>query len=148
MDVFASGAWRTPGRAEVYIGGAWRRVTRAEVYIGGVWRTAVRFTSPMIITVTPTVSGYRYAAKPTTATVTSDYAQVTPTGGVAPYSYVWTESSGMSISNPAQAFTTFSATVAGNSERNGSASVTCTDAVGNTASGNTEISLINDSGGL
>lgn len=147
-EVFFSGAWRTPSRGEVLIGGSWRRVTRAEVYVGGNWRTAVQFTPPLSLNVTPAVSGYRYAPKPTTATVFSDYAQATPVGGSGPYRYSWSVSGGFSIGTPTQAATNFSATVPGNSERTATASVTCTDAFGNVASGTVEISLINDSGGL
>lgn len=144
MEAFISGAWRAPARGEVLIGGAWRRITRAESYRGGGWMGIASFIPPLSLSVTPYVQGGANPAKPSRLTVTTSYAQATPSGGTAPYSYAWT-ASGVTITNPANSFTAFTASLGNNQEIYATATVTCTDANGNTAVGQCDYYLYNQS---
>lgn len=146
MDIFQSGAWRSPSRAEAFIGGQWRTLAYAEIYIGGAWRRCVTFVQPLTLTA---YDAYGYSTN--TTSVTSSPANITPVGGLAPYTYSWTLLSGaISIDAPTKANTTFSATVPYNTTKNGTARVTCTDALGSTASATINIYLSSerDTGGL
>ena len=142
MEIFASGNWRNIRRGEVLIGGAWRGLTRIEVYRGGAWLQAAVFTSPMTLFAN-NVSGIgRNRGKP--VSVVSSTSQATPTGGLGPYSYNWTILSGGAVANsPSMAATTFRQTVAADTTEVSTARVTCTDALGTTATSNIGITLIN-----
>lgn len=96
MDAYVGGTWVSPSGAEAYIGGAWRTLQYAEAYIGGSWRTVANFTPPspggggggggtLSLSVSPT--SISKVGSPTT--FTTGYITVTPSGGLAPYSYVW-----------------------------------------------------------
>ena len=146
MDTFNSGAWRKATRGEIYIGGAWRSFTRAEAYIGATWRTVLSFAKPFSLNVSAFARGFRNATRPSPGTVVTDPATATPAGGTAPYSYSWSIISGTAtITTPTQATTTFSAFVNANSIKNATASVTCTDARGQQASGTCELTFNNES---
>lgn len=144
MEVFAAGAWRDITRAEVYVGGTWRRIVRGEVYKDGAWRSIASFIPPLSLSVTPYVQGGANPAKPSRLTVTTSYAQATPSGGTAPYSYAWT-AGGVTITNPANSSTAFTASLGNNQEIYATATVTCTDANGNTVVGQCDYYLYNQS---
>jgi len=147
MDVFFSGAWRTPARAEIFIGGSWRTITRAEVYRSSAWRSCLSFSAPMSLSVSPSlVSGTASPAKPVRQTITTDTAIALPSGGTSPYSYVWTTPSGVTATAPNNAFTEFRAIVNAGVELTGTATVVCTDAVGRTASGSVGYYMYNAGG--
>lgn len=144
MDTFIAGAWRTPVRGEIYIGGAWRRLTRGEMYVGDAWHATTSFTPALSLGVTPEVFGYRNSAKPTPGTVRTEYATATPTGGSPPFTYLWTITSGTaSITSPTQASTTFSAFLGADQVSNATAHVICTDGLGASVSGDTDIEFSN-----
>ena len=144
MEIFASGAWRQIQRGEAYIGGAWRRLTRAEAYIGGQWRPVARFVQPLTVTVIPaSTAGYFSSRRPTTAAITTGSVTATPTGGLGPYTYAW--SSG---NTPTQATTTFTRTLAGNTDLSITFTVTVTDSLGATATGSVDAYFLNESDGL
>jgi len=145
MDAFVAGAWRTARRGEIYIGGQWRRLTRAEAYITSAWRNTLSFVAPMTLTATPSVAGYRSTPKPTAGTVITDIATATPSGGAMPYQYSWTASAGVTIGSPANASTNFSAYLVGDSERDATATVTCTDTFGSVATASVSLYFVNQS---
>lgn len=94
MDAYVGGRWASPSTAEAYVGGAWRSIQYAEAYIGGAWRTVANFTPPggggggggsLSLSVSPTsISRTGTASSITTGAIT-----VTPSGGLAPYTYAW-----------------------------------------------------------
>lgn len=145
MEAFISGAWRAPARGEVLIGGAWRRITRGESYRSGAWVGIASFIPPLSLSLSPpSVSGGVSPNKPSVQTVRTNYVTATPFGGSAPYSYSWS-APGIAPSNPTNAVTAFVATLAPEQEITGTATVTCTDANGNTAVGQCEYYLYNQS---
>lgn len=147
MDAFIAGAWRTPSRGEVLIGGAWKRLTRAEAYVGGRWRSVLTFVAPVSASVNPSaVEGTINPPSPRTRTVFSETATATPFGGQGPYTYAWA-GMGVTVATPSQAATQFSALVPAESTVEGSASVTVTDAGGNTAVASVLITLNNYAAG-
>lgn len=139
MDAFISGAWRTLKRAEVVIGGQFRRLTRIEAYINGQWRSVAKFLSPLTVSAN-NVNGYSYGT-----TYVSNYSTATPNGGLGPYRYQWTRTSGtVNLSTANQATATFSATVPYYQGAYATATVTCTDSLGNVASANITVYLYSE----
>lgn len=128
MDAYTGGAWRSIGSAEVRVDGAWRRIVRAEVYTGGAWKSAGTFVVPLTgATATPTaVSGAGYAY------VTTDSVAVSPTGGLAPYTYSWARVSGSygSANSPTSATTSFSGSIPTGTEQFSTFRCTVTDSLG------------------
>lgn len=147
MEVFFSGAWRTPKRAELVIGGAWRTITRGEAVLNGNWHTIASFVPPLSLTVNPLYAdGRRVTPKPTSGSVVTNIITATPNGGAGPYYYVWSIISGTAIiTSPNTASTSFSAILPPESEREAVAQVTCTDSNGHVASEQVSISFINSS---
>ncbi len=141
MEAFIQGAWRPDiRRAEAYIGGQWRRLTRAEAYIGGQWRQIAIFALPLTVSV-PAVVGSRRSS--TTISVIGT-ASATPPGGIAPYTYATVLLSGsMTVSSAATANPQFSKALAPEQEATATARLTCTDAVGTTATADFNVTLRN-----
>jgi len=145
MDTFNSGAWRKATRGEIYIGGAWRSFTRAEAYINDAWRTVLSFAKPFSVSAPPSLTGARTTQKPTAGTAVTPPATATPTGGTAPYSYLWQIISGSAgIATPNNASTTFSAYLPAYGSSEAVARVTCTDARGLTATASVQLSFFNE----
>lgn len=144
MEIFRDGSWKTPQRGEVLVAGSWRRIVRGEVYAGGQWRSLFKFVSPLSVSA-GNVQGSQSYFKPTR--VTSSPSTATPTGGLAPYSYSWVVTSGfVTASSPSTASTTFSQVVGPYGQEFATAQVTCTDALGTTATATINITLTNDGG--
>jgi len=139
-EVFTSGAWRQIRRGEVCIGGQWRRLTRAEAYFGSDWHTVASFVPPLSVSVTPFVTGFANPFKPTTLTITTEPATATPSGGQAPYSYLWSGGN-----TPTNATNTFTRTIPPDTNQNFVYSVTVTDSQGKTAFGSVTAQFINQS---
>jgi hypothetical protein len=135
MDVFFSGAWRTPKRAELVISGVWRTITRGEAVLGGNWHTIASFVPPLSLTVNPSAaSGVRRTKTPSSGVVATNSVVATPKGGSGPYSYAWTIVSGSAnITSPSMASTAFTATLPPESDQSAIARVSCTDSLGNVA---------------
>jgi hypothetical protein len=141
MEGFIAGAWREFNRAEIYIGGQWRRLTRAEGYIGGQWRSLATFIQPLTVSISPSqVQGFANPFKPTTQTITTSTAIATPSGGLGPYTYLWSAGN-----SPTLASNSFTATLPGDSELTQNPSVTVTDALGSTANASVEAYFLNQS---
>lgn len=137
MRLFVGGSWRNVRGARAYVGGQWRRVTRKMVYINGAWRTAALFAPPLTVSVSPTtVSGFYSPAWPTPSYVTTSMAATaTPSGGLPPYSYLWT-GGGDGAFAPTKASTVFTEYVDAQTFRQETYTVTVTDSVGQTATAN------------
>lgn len=126
--------------------GSTRRVKSVKVMQGGTLRTVAQFASTLSASVTPSavVGG---AASNFPATVTTQTATATPSGGAAPYTYSWVNVSGYgSINRPTQAGTSFTATVP-TGTFHGVFRVTITDAIGQTATADVTASFTNYGGG-
>lgn len=143
---------------EAYVGGAWRDLTSAKVCIDGInWKTITRglacvdgtnwvpianFVPPLSVSISPDAQGLASSNKPTR--VVTNAVTATPTGGKAPFSYVWSLLSGSpTITSPTNASTTFSQVVAPGGSASATARVTVTDALGSTATADVSISFEN-----
>lgn len=141
MEIFSSGAWRTIRRGEILIGGTWRRITRIEGYVSGQWRSLATFVPPFSASVSPSsVSGFANPFKPSTQTVTTETAVITPAGGAGPYTYVWSGGN-----TPTNASNSFTRTLSANTDLSESYSYTVTDSLGSTAIGSVEAYFSNQS---
>ncbi len=89
---------------EVRVGGVETPVKIAQVRVGGVAKT---FWQEMTATAAPSsVSGA--ANSPSPISVVTSSSTATPTGGAAPYTYLWSGGgAGWSIDSPASATTSF-----------------------------------------
>jgi hypothetical protein len=97
IKVRFGGVWQTITGGQVFSGGAWRSLVAVQVYSGGAWRQVGNFTPPgtggggggaLSLSLSTTAIGGR-AGTGATAMTTSNSATVTPSGGLAPYSYAW-----------------------------------------------------------
>jgi hypothetical protein len=113
------GEWKTISGAKAFAGGSWRPLVAIRVFVGGAWREVVNFTTPAVPpgtsgggttgTLTATASPDDQTASGTLASVVSAPITVTPSGGLAPYTYSWT-APGLGISHATRATTTFTKT--------------------------------------
>jgi len=143
IQAFISGMWRTPKRGEAYINGAWRRLIRGEAYIGGQWRAIASFVGPLSVSSNNAV-GTVFSNR--AQRVNSQTVTAMPSGGLGPYSYVWTILSGPAqVAAPTNASTLFYAIVNPSDVVQGTARVTVTDALGSTAQTTISITLSNES---
>lgn len=131
MDIYTAGAWRSLTSGEVYVDGAWRRLSRVEVY-NGAWKTADKFLLPVSASASPAepnVSAWSSGSATLTTSTT-----VTPSGGMAPYTYSWAKLSGSGSVSPTNTATTnFTATVAPGVFTSGVFRCTVTDSLGGSA---------------
>jgi len=126
------GAWRDVSEGRLFLNGAWRRLVSAKAYIGGAWRDVASFVQPMAFSVTPE-SVFRLEQPGNTAT--SQLVTGTPTGGRAPFTYVWTHLSGdtgIGITSPTAASTRFERFSFADSSFSAVFQCACTDANGTT----------------
>ncbi len=104
------------------------------VYAGGQWRTAVSFIGPLSVSGTDA----RVSARTPLSVTLNTTATATPSGGVAPYSYLWTIEDG-NIPLPTLSNTTFATVnvtktkVGPGADFQGQLRVVVTDATGKTA---------------
>lgn len=140
-DVWKSLHATTP--IKVKVAGAWKTVTGVGVKDNGIW-------NEVFGTITPSSGALAVAAIPAVNTgrvgagmCLSDVATAVPSGGTAPYTYVWTKVSGTTLEMSAA--TAVSTRFAGAVPKNGNITstyrVTVTDAVLTTASADVAITL-------
>jgi hypothetical protein len=132
VRVRADGAWRTVRSGRIRINNAWRQLTRAAVYHDGAWRQSAVFVEPLTLAAAPPFTDGIIIVPGTAAT---GNVTATPSGGLAPFTYAWTRISGAeaSISNPANATTSFSLFMATPGDLSTVFRCTVTDALGSTA---------------
>lgn len=96
MKVFYGGVWKDIAGANVFANGAWRSLSAIKAYVSGAWRDVANFTPPggvgggggggsLSLSVSP-ASTFRHANN---TVLTSPSITCTPSGGLAPYTYVW-----------------------------------------------------------
>ena len=108
----ASGTNRTITKCFVQdAGGITRTIKTIKVYDGATWRTVATFVEPISLS----LSDEYVLAIAGSATITSKIVTATPTGGTAPFTYLWTlvsHSGGVAptINTPTTASTTFTKT--------------------------------------
>lgn len=137
---FIGGAWRTAKARKKYIGGAWRTATRRMIYIAGAWHNAETYVLPLSASASPTDASGTATGKGN-LTITTNTVTVTPIGGLAPFSYSWSASPGITITNPGNATTAFSKLMSPFQETIASATCTITDALGTTATADVSIDI-------
>lgn len=130
LRAFTGSAWSPLQKLQAFHLGAWRQLRTLKAWDGTSWRLIGNFAPALSVTITPSiVSGTSFGGEAGTTAATA-----TPTGGQAPYTYVWALVSNTNpgtpfATSPASATTPFEGEVGGN----GIFSVTITDALGTTA---------------
>lgn len=144
---------RSASKAHLRHGGATKDVQRAHIRIGGVTKQFYSSlnsggTSPGISVSPTSVSGS--ASSTSTVSITTRSTTVSVSGGVAPYSYAWTQTSGdpMTATSPSGATTAFTASVGPGTRLAGVWQCTVTDAAGTTGTVSVSASLFNRGGTL
>lgn len=131
MIVRVSGTWPTMTSGLAYADSAWRPLIKARAFIAGAWREVATFVPPLTLAASTSDA---YGSRLGGGTVTTLPVSVTPTGGQAPYTYLWTRLSGFgSVTSPALPETTFSQSVGNGDEVSGVFRCTATDNLGATA---------------
>lgn len=153
IQVRKGGVWRQIASAQVFANGAWRSLVAVKVYAGGAWRTVANFTAPSG-TFSLSASDSQIFSSGPTSSQTTNTVTVTPSGGLAPYTYSWVfvsrdSNASYSLTNAASAFTAVSATgVPAGATGTASIQCTCTDSTGLTATSAVVVaSITNTSGG-
>src|SRR6185503_17631201 len=121
IQVRKGGVWNQLVSGEVFANAAWHSLVAVKVYANGAWRLVANFTPPsppppsggggggtggggtMTLTASPATQTIRDSGTTQATTVTA-----TPSGGLAPYTYVWSfdsHDSGISIVTPTRAVT-------------------------------------------
>lgn len=140
----ASGVLQTITAVQVKDGSSMRSIVRMKVMDGATLRTVATFVQPL----TASAPAGEFTRSFDSETMTSDPVTCTPSGGLAPYTYLWTVVSGtVSITTPTAASTTFSKTVTTPSVQE-FATVRCTvtDSAGSTATDDVALTFIYNDG--
>src|SRR5690606_22095433 len=142
MRVLDNGTLRTITGGWVKQAGILRRLKTMKVKDGDTLRLVGKFASPLSASLPEFTSTGEVS--PPSPQVVSAQATVIVTGGFPPFSYSWVRVSGNSftIGSPSGATTTFSAPLIAPSALSGLYRVTVTDALGDTATAETTVSLI------
>ena len=144
LNVVVDGAEKAVNDAYVVIGGVQKRVTKITTIIGGAEKLVQQFADPLSMSITPlTISGGGSFSGP--LVVTTDAATANVTGGLGPYTYVWTVTSGtgITVNSPSMASTTARKTVISGDSDTGTLQCEVTDAIGQTATDTIEAFFTN-----
>ena len=141
------GIWRTITSPAVRVSGSWQPVQNAWVRVSGAWQNFYAAVTSFTASASPTfVTGLNIISAPDDCPVTTNSTTVTPTGGVAPYTYSWAYVSGDSatVNSPTSATTTFSRNVFINNPgqsfiRSGVYRCTVTDSASQTATADVDV---------
>jgi hypothetical protein len=140
------GEWKTITGGQIYAGGAWRTLVAIQIYSGGTWRQVANFTPPpsggtggtITVAASPNPCGTTRSA----GIITTPTCTVTPSGGLAPYTYAWSILDGglATIANPTLASTTFTrSSVPPNTEIDEIARCVVTDSLGTQATATVQL---------
>jgi len=128
-----SGAWKELSSGKVRVGNAWKTVTQGKIYVGGAWKDLLGFTPALSLSASPStaIGSATYGFGP----AVTNSVTVTPTGGLAPYTYSWARVSGTigSAGSPTAATTVFGGDPNPDYVASSTFRCTCTDSLGNTA---------------
>lgn len=127
------GAWRDVESGFFRFGASWKRLVRGEYFDGSQWKQIASFVPPLSASIDPNFAG---GTRNSPGIATTNPVTASPTGGQAPYSYVWELISGSlaTANNPNSATTTFSASVGSDDNKTSTFRCAITDAIGQTAS--------------
>lgn len=138
MQTRLGGTWQQITGAKAFLSGSWRTIKAIKAYIGGEWRDVANFSPPGpggggggTLTLSLSASSVGRATA-NSSTVTTNVT-VTPSGGIAPYTYSWAKQSGDAITASATtaATTAFSASsLVVDETRTAVFRCTCTDSLG------------------
>lgn len=151
IKVAVDGEWKEMTSAKIAIDGVWKPVERITVMEDGAWRVVYTATPPLSATISP---GFAFGSRSAkiTISVPTGFVTASPVGGKAPFSYAWTQISGMTaaIGSPSAATTNFSMRVIPYETEAAQFRCTVTDADGKTASAIVTASFVNlgGNGGL
>lgn len=149
------GEWKTITASKVYVSGAWRTIVAIKIYAGGAWRDVANFTPPATGGGGGGGGTLAAVAEPSPCTgfaansvVTTEPCTITPSGGLAPYTYAWSIISGTAtIASPTSATTTFQKTgVPLGLTREATARCAVTDSLGTSTTVTVSLSFEHDSG--
>jgi hypothetical protein len=128
----AAGVLQTITGGKIRDGATLRQLQTIKLWDGTTMRTVAQFVPPLSVTASPIGAD----AIGTTSTLTTNSVTAVPGGGLAPYTYVWTRTSGTATANtPAIASTTFTETgMAAEEDRSNTFTCTVSDSSGQTAS--------------
>jgi hypothetical protein len=150
LQVKDGDAWHVVTAGNLYVknGGSWVAVTNMYVRSNGIWYEFFPVaTSPppadaeIVLVAAPTsASGSRNGA----GAVTSNSVTITPSVGLAPYTYAWTYISGtvLTVTSPTAAATTFSTTLTNGQSVSAVYRCTVTDAELRTKTIDVSVSLV------
>lgn len=148
MKVMDAGSvLRTITKYRVLEGASLRNILRMKVMDadGVTLRTVATFAQPLSLSISPSpVDGTGPGTEP--ATITSDLATASPSGGLGPYSYSWAYVSGdtVTITSPSSAATTFSREMVWPKQiATATVRCTCTDSSGQSATADLTVFLSN-----
>ena len=103
----AGGVLQTITVAKIRDGATLRQLRAIKLWDGAVMRTVAQFVDPLTVTASPS----SVSSLGSGSTITSGSVTAIPSGGLAPYTYVWARTSGSAtVNTPASAVTTFTET--------------------------------------
>lgn len=130
-DVRVGGAWKPVDSAEVRLGGQWKRILSVSARVGGVWKQIASYAPAMSASVSPAAAAGLISGL---GDCTTNSVTVTPSGGLAPFTYAWAKVSGEgAVDRPSSATTAFTDNLALNESTSGAFRCTVTDSAAQTA---------------
>lgn len=132
---------------KVMYGGTLRTIRSVKVMEGDTLRTVALFAPPISLSVSPS-SSFASVTSASVVAVTTRNVTAFVTGGTAPFSYSWAQTSGQpaSIYSPTNATTKFSMALGPGSDEDAQFTCTVTDSLGLTASAVAFVNFRNNSG--
>lgn len=95
MKVRKGGVWRDIVSAKVFADGVWRELVQIKVYKTSAWRTVANFTAPVGGggggggTLALSLNSTTISGSGSLSVIHSNPIVCTPSGGLTPYTYVW-----------------------------------------------------------
>lgn len=109
MKARIDGAWREIITGQIRVGANWKRFVGAWAYVGGAWKEVASFIAPLTGALSQYTVGKGVLGG---GSGTTSAVSATPSGGRAPYSYLWVRLTGTAnISSTTSASVTFTDSV-------------------------------------
>lgn len=136
LKVVIGGVEKGPSSAKVTVAGATKNARRIEVYDDGAWHVGHSFIAALTLSVSPGVTAAEGDGGGLTNLETPTVTAM-PSGGLGPFTYAWTKTSGTTatITSPTAATTSFAKTSIppGSTLYSATFQCLCTDSTGQTA---------------